>query len=81
MAKSRRKYLDLLDNIQDAICTDNRNGVITFANKKFLEYFSVSRSQIGKISVMDIVREDYRNYVKEIYSRCIEGVSIPEYIE
>ena len=81
LAKSRRKYLDLLDNIQDAICTDNKKGVITFANKKFLEYFSVSRSQIGKISVMDIVREDYRNYVKEIYSRCIEGVSIPEYIE
>lgn len=81
LAKSKTKYLDLIDNIQEGICTDDLDGKITFANKRFLDFFNLTWADLNKKYIFDIADETEKNRIISNHNKRINGEKIVDEIE
>lgn len=59
LRKSRERYRDVIDNQKEMVCRYSSDGIVTFANTAYCNYFGKTRQQLlGKKFLPDIHSED-----------------------
>ncbi len=63
LKESEERYRDLVERAGVAILTDDREGRITFHNRRALELFGLTEDEISGMSILDFVHPDDREQV------------------
>jgi PAS domain S-box-containing protein len=65
LRESESRYRRLVENIYDAIIVDDADGLLTFANSRFREWFGLEGKDIHGISLENYVAPEYRAELRE----------------
>jgi PAS domain S-box-containing protein len=65
---SEKKYRELIENSQDMIFSNDLNGNINFANKKFLKTLKYNLTDISNLSIKDLLIDYPKKEIKNIYT-------------
>lgn len=79
--KSRQRYMDLLNNMNDGFMVDDQNGKVVFANQKFREIFHLTEDDIQNLILEDYVAPEYKETLKNRHLQRIAGVEVPTKFE
>lgn len=81
LLKSRQRYKNLLDNMNDGFMVDDTGGKVTFANQAFLNIFGLEKEDIINLKLEDYVAPEYRDILRERHNQRVAGKSVPSYFE
>ncbi len=83
MQTSDANYLfyELIENSNDFIYTINSDGMITYANNKFLSTLGVELSEILNTHYTDFVHPEYKDYVLNFYNNQLKHKKENTYLE
>jgi PAS domain S-box-containing protein len=73
--ESESRYRRLVENVNDAIITNDLEGRLLFANRRFREWFGLADGEIGVVALEDCVAPEWRDAVREQYRRLVAGVA------
>jgi PAS domain S-box-containing protein len=79
--ESETRYQRLVENVSDAIITDDASGRLLFANRRFREWFDLQNRQIDGLVLEDYVAPEWRETVREHRRLRLKGHPVPEHIE
>ena len=65
LAESEAKYRAIVEDQIELICRFTPEGILTFANKAYCDYFAKQYEDIIGTQIMDLISEDNRNKVLE----------------
>ena len=73
LKESEERYRDLVERAGVAILTDDREGRITFFNRRALELFGLTEEEIRGMSILDFVHPDDRDRVWASHQAHLRG--------
>ncbi len=79
ISKNEQKYQQLVENIHDGLISDDNNGKVTFANKRFLEMFGFSYSDLETLTPNDIIAPEYKETLLKQHANRFAGKQVPSY--
>ena len=81
LRKSEAKYKSVVDNINDALITDDINGNIVFSNNRFYELFGINKQNSAQIKLEDYVAPEWIPVLRERHNRRVRGESQQTHFE
>jgi PAS domain S-box-containing protein len=75
------RYRRLVENVNDAIIMDDREGRLMFANRRFREWFGIGSRNIREIVLEDYVAPEWRARLREQHERRMRGDTTPDHYE
>ena len=79
--ESESRYRRLVENVSDAIITDDIEGRLVFANLRFREWFGLKDREIGGLVLEDYVAPEWREAVREQHRLRVAGMKVPDHLE
>lgn len=73
LSKTKNKYHNVIENINEALIQDDKNGKIVFWNNKFLEMFKFSESDMKEKYIMEIINPEDHDTLRELHFQRING--------
>ena len=70
-----------MENVNDAIIVDNREGRLVFANRLFREWFGLQEAEIPGTTLEQYVAPEWRVEMRERHDRRMRGESVPDHFE
>ncbi len=59
LRNSEERYRSIVTNMQEFVCTLDKDGKVTYANEKFAESFGFNNKDIYSLSIIDLIDQDY----------------------
>jgi PAS domain S-box-containing protein len=79
--ESESRYQRLVENVNDAIIIDDREGRLVFANRRFREWFGVGTADIREVVLEAYVAPEWRDRLREQHDRRMRGEGGPGHYE
>lgn len=74
--EAERRMSHIIHNIDDAIFILDEQGKFTFVNELLSEMTGYESQELIKMSVFDLVSDDYKSFIKKQLENCIDGQHI-----
>jgi PAS domain S-box-containing protein len=81
LRESESRYRRLVENINDAIIVDNREGRLVFANRLFREWFGLPEAEIPDTTLEQYVAPEWRVELRDRHDRRMRGEAVPDHFE
>lgn len=81
LLKNKRRYKNLLDNMNDGFLVDDIDGKVTFANQRYCEIFGMTKDDIAHLILEDYVAPESRELLRDRHNRRIAGEHVPDTFE
>jgi len=81
LRESESRYRRLVENVNDAIVVDNREGRLVFANRLFREWFGLQEGEIPGTMLEQYVAPEWRAEMRDRHDRRMRGESVPDHFE
>ncbi|MBI5282644.1 MAG: PAS domain S-box protein [Candidatus Solibacter usitatus] len=81
LLRSRQQYFDLVENVHDGIIRDDLEGRLTFANRRFREWFGLDGKDITKVALEDNIAPEWRQRIRDWHDRRVHGEPAPDHYE
>ncbi|HUU27665.1 MAG TPA: PAS domain S-box protein [archaeon] len=81
LAQSREKYRRVVDNIHDALITDDIQGRVTFVNDRFLKMFGISLEKVDSLRLENYLAPEWQSVLRDRHDRRMRGKDIPAFFE
>ena len=79
--ESESRYQRLVENIDDAIITTDRERRLVFANRRFREWFGIKEGETGGVLLESCVAPEWRAAVREQHRRRMAGEAAADHLE
>jgi PAS domain S-box-containing protein len=81
LRESESRYQRLVENVNDAIIVVGLDGRLTFANRRFREWFGLEEAEIRDLVAERYVAPEWRSEVRERNERWLRGELVPDHFE
>jgi len=78
LKKTKTKYQDIIETMNEALIQDDSNGKIIFWNSKFLEMFGFTKTDMKEMHILDLIDQDFHDAIKNRHFKRIMGEKIEE---
>ncbi|MBI5084860.1 MAG: PAS domain S-box protein [Acidobacteria bacterium] len=77
----KQRYFELVENIHDGIIRDDLEGRLTFANRRFREWFGLDGKEITKVVLEDYIAPEWQQIIRDWHDRRVRGEPSPDHYE
>jgi len=81
LVQSREKYRRVVDNIHDALITEDVQGRVTYVNDRFLQMYGFSPEKASSLRLEDYVAPEWRSVLRDRHDRRMRGEDVPPLFE
>lgn len=76
LKKAEEKHRTMLDTANVLIQSVNAEGKFVYVNKEWKKILGYADKDLKKITLMDVIRKDYRKHCMDIFNQVVKGKSV-----